>query len=99
MIKTQSCFTRRNFLSSIIVDGRKLTKEAEIKERVVNAFQNVLSESGNWRPSIFGLSFSSLDSDEAGPLEDVFSKEEIHTALSSLKGDKTPRPDEFILAF
>ncbi|KAL6333305.1 hypothetical protein AAG906_028489 [Vitis piasezkii] len=53
------------------VDGRKLTKEAEIKERVVNAFQNILSESGNWRPSILDCLF-----------------------LSSLKGDKTPRPDE-----
>ena len=29
-----------------MVDGRKLTEEAEIKEGVVNAFQNMLSETG-----------------------------------------------------
>ena len=38
---------RRNFLSSIIVDGRKLTEEIEIKEGEVNAFQNILLETGN----------------------------------------------------
>ena len=38
---------RRNFLSSITVDGRKLTEGIEIKEGEVNAFQNILLETGN----------------------------------------------------
>ena len=66
---------RKNFLSSITVDGRKLTKETEIKKGVVNVFQNILLEKGDWRPSILGLPFSSLDSVEAGLLEEAFSVE------------------------
>ena len=90
---------RKNFISSITVDGRKLTKEIEIKEGVVNAFQNILLEKGDWRPSISGLSFSSLDSVQAGLLEDVFSVEEVQAAVFGLNGDKAPGPDEFTLAF
>ena len=50
---------RKNFLASIIVDGRKLTEESEIKKGVVNAFQNILLEKGDWRPSIWGCLFLS----------------------------------------
>ena len=87
---------RKNFLSSITVDGRKLT---EIKEEVVNAFHNVLSEKGDWRPSISGLPFSSLDSVQARLLEDAFSVEEVQTAVFGLNGDKAPGPGGFTLAF
>ena len=90
---------RKNFISSITVDGRKLTEEIEIKEGVVNVFQNILSEKGDWRPSISGLSFSSLDSVQAGLLEDVFSVEKVQAAVFGLNGDKAPGPDEFTLAF
>ena len=68
---------RKNFLASIIVDGRKLTEESEIKKGVVNAFQNILSEKRDWRPSISGLPFSFLDSVQAGLIEDAFSVEEV----------------------
>ncbi|RVW16108.1 hypothetical protein CK203_079053 [Vitis vinifera] len=46
----------------IVVERRKLTEETEIKEGVVNMFQYILSVKGDWRPSISGLPFSSLDS-------------------------------------
>ena len=45
--KMTNAWRRRNFLSSIIVDGRKFTEEIEIKEGEVNAFQNILLETGN----------------------------------------------------
>ncbi|RVX12609.1 hypothetical protein CK203_011720 [Vitis vinifera] len=81
------------------VDGRKLTEETEIKKGVVNAFQNIFSETWDWRLSISELSFSFVDSVKAGLLEDAFSKEEIQTTLSSLSGDKAHGPDGFTLAF
>ena len=37
---------RRNCLKSISINDRKLDKEAEIKEGLVNAFQNLLSTLG-----------------------------------------------------
>lgn len=76
-----------------------MTEEAEIKEGVVNVFQNILSEKGDWRPSISGLPFSFFDSVEAGLLEEAFSVEEVQTAVFGLNGDKAPGPDEFTLAF
>ncbi|KAL6346246.1 hypothetical protein AAG906_033042 [Vitis piasezkii] len=63
----------------------KLTEETEIKEGVVNAFQYILSVKRDWRPSISGLPFSSLDSVEAGLLEEAFSEEEVQIVVSSLK--------------
>ena len=90
---------RKNFLSSITVDGRKLTKETEIKKGVVNVFQNILLEKGDWRPSILGLPFSSLDSVEAGLLEEAFSVEEVQIAVFGLNGDKAPGSDGFTLTF
>ena len=37
---------RRNFLQSIIINGRSLEKEGEINDGLINAFQNLLSTSG-----------------------------------------------------
>ena len=34
---------RRNFLNNIRINGRKLVKESDIKDGLVNAFQNLLS--------------------------------------------------------
>ena len=90
---------RKNFLSSITVDGRKLTEETEMKEGVVNAFQNILSEKRDWRPSISGLPFSFLDSVQAVLIEDAFSMEEVQTAVFGLNGDKAPGPGGFTLTF
>ena len=89
----------RIFFLLITVDGRKLTEETEIKEGVVNVFHNILSEKGDWRPSISGLPFSSLDSVQAGLLEDVFSAKEVQVAVFGLNGDKAPGPNGFTLAF
>ena len=35
---------RRNFLSTVKVNGRRLTNEDEIREEVVNTFHRILSE-------------------------------------------------------
>ncbi|RVW25520.1 hypothetical protein CK203_103509 [Vitis vinifera] len=59
-------------VKGIVVERRKLTKEIEIKEEVVNAFQDILLETGDWGLSISRLSFFSLDSVDAGLLEKAF---------------------------
>ncbi|RVX08497.1 Transposon TX1 uncharacterized 149 kDa protein [Vitis vinifera] len=90
---------RRNFLSKIKVNGVNLSSLAEIKEGVCSAHQTLLSDPGDWRPSINGLNFKELGEGLASSLEVMFSEEEIFAALSSFYGDKAPGPDGFTMAF
>ena len=90
---------RRNCLNSIYINGRKLDKEEDIKEGLIAAFQNLLSDPGGWRPSLPDLNLNRIESEEAASLEENFSEDEIWTAISGLNGDKAPGPDGFPLAF
>ena len=63
---------RRNCLKSISINGRKLDKEAEIKEGLVNAFQNLLSASGGWCPPLPDFAFNEIGYEEAARLEETF---------------------------
>lgn len=47
----------RNFLDKIKINGTRFSKENEIKDGVVQAFQNLLANPEEQRPSINGLSF------------------------------------------
>ena len=60
---------RRNCLNSISINGRKFDKEAEIKEGMVNAFQNLLSAPGGWRPPLPDLALNEFGNEEAARLE------------------------------
>ena len=68
---------RRNCFKSININGRKLDKEANIKEGLVDAFQNLLSASGSWRPILPEIALNEIRSEEATKLEEVFLEEEI----------------------
>ena len=63
---------KRNSLAKIKINGSWLTEKADIKERVVQAFQLLLFDSGDWRSSIDGLLFESLRVQEAARLEEPF---------------------------
>ena len=90
---------RRNYLKSISINCRKLDKEAEIKEGLVNAYQNLLSDPGGWRPPLPDLALNEIGHEEAAKLEEIFSEEEIWAAISGLNSEKAPGPDGFPLAF
>ena len=90
---------RRNYLKSISINGRKLNKEAEIKEGLVNAYQNLLSDPGGWRPPLPDLALNEIGHEEAAKLEEIFSEEEIWAAISGLNSEKALGPDSFPLAF
>ena len=68
---------RRNFLQSLSINGRRLVKEDEIKEGLVNAFQNLFSTPNYWCPPLPGLSFNVTGPEEASKVEEVFTKKEI----------------------
>ena len=44
--RSANAHRRRNYITSISINGRKLEKEAEIKEGLVVAFQNLFSAQG-----------------------------------------------------
>ncbi|RVW34362.1 Transposon TX1 uncharacterized 149 kDa protein [Vitis vinifera] len=90
---------RNNSLDRITINGEMLTEDQEVREGIVNAFQNLLSEEPGWRADIEGLQLKQLNSREAENLEVPFSEEEIHFALMEMRGDKAPGPDGFTMAF
>ena len=77
----------------------KLRVNGVCQEGVAGAFQLLLSEIGEWRPSIEGLAFNSLSLADSATLEVPFFEEEVFSALSSLSGDKASGSDGFTLAF
>ena len=90
---------RNNSLDRIMINGEWLTEDQEVREGIVNAFQNLLSEEPGWRADIEGLHLNQLNPREAEDLEMPFSEEEIHCALMEMRGDKAPDPDGFTVAF
>ena len=90
---------RRNCFKSVIINDRKLDKEADIKEGLVNAFQKLLLAPGGWRPILPQNALNEIGSEEATKFKEVFSEEEIWTAIAGLNGDKALGPDGFPLAF
>ena len=97
--KMTNSHRRRNCLSKIKIDGTWLTEEQEIKGGVVGAFKDLLTDLGDWHPSMEGLDFNRIDVEEAARLDEVFSEKEVCSALSDLNGDKAPSPDGFPLSF
>ena len=56
--KMANAHRRRNLIQNIRINGRRLEKEAKIKEGLVNAFQNLLFAPGCCRPPLLGLPFN-----------------------------------------
>ena len=48
---------RGNTLLNININGRRLAQDTEIKEGLVDAFQNLLSAPNSWRPPLPDLPF------------------------------------------
>ena len=82
--RTTNAHRRRNCVKSISINGKKLEKEAEIKDGLVAAFQNLFSAPVRWSPSLPNMAINEIGSKEAARLEECFSKEEIWTAISGL---------------
>ncbi|RVW39723.1 LINE-1 reverse transcriptase-like [Vitis vinifera] len=97
--KMANAHRRRKQLNRIKVNERCFTGESEIKEEVGRNFQELLTDPGDWKPSIEGLNFERLEEREVERLEQPFSEEEVFEALKGCCGEKAPRPDGFSMAF
>lgn len=90
---------KSNYIECIRIVGVWVEGEKEIKSGIVNAFQELLSDLGEWRASVEGLNFSRLNGLESGSLESSFSELQIFSALKDLNGDKASGLDGFTMAF
>ena len=90
---------RKNYLSSLEVDGHIFEDKQDIKEQVVHFYHSLYQESDPWRPEVDGLAFDSIDPIDRDLFERPFEKEEVFQVLQNMEGDKAPRPDGFTMAF
>ena len=90
---------RRNTISLLYINSELVREEEALRQGITNAFENLLSYSGDWRANLAGLNFSKLSASQAENLERPFLEIEIFSVLNDLNGDKVPRPDGFTVTF
>ena len=66
---------------------------------MAKTFQNLLTKSGDWNPSLAGLDFERIGDEDIVRLEEAFSEKKVFSALSELNGNKAPGPNGFTIAF
>ncbi|RVW34357.1 Transposon TX1 uncharacterized 149 kDa protein [Vitis vinifera] len=71
-----SAHRRNNALDRVKVNGEWLSEEQEVRERIVNTFQQMISEDMEWKADIGRLQIDHISQQEAENLED-FTKKEI----------------------
>ena len=94
-----SAHRRANYMDKIKINWVRLTEEQEIREGVVNVFQQQLLESAEWRVDIGSLQFNQISLQEAGMLELPFTEAEVQAALMDMNEDEALGLDCFTLAF
>ena len=90
---------RNNSLDRVKINGEWLSEKQEVREGIANAFQQSLSEDRGWEADIGRIQLDRISQQEAENLELSFSKNEVHSALMEMNGDKAPGPDGFTVAF
>ena len=86
-------------MDRIKVNGIWLLEEQEVRTGIANAFKQLLTEDSEWQADIGGLNLNQISQQEAEILEFPFSKDEVHSALMDMNGDKASSPDGFTVAF
>ncbi|RVW84277.1 LINE-1 reverse transcriptase-like [Vitis vinifera] len=94
-----SAHRRNNSLDRVKINGEWLLKEQEVREGIVNTFQQLLSEDTGWKADIGRLQLDQINQQEAENMEIPFTEIEVHTALMEMNGDKAPGPNGFTVAF
>ncbi|XP_059669374.1 uncharacterized protein LOC132314538 [Cornus florida] len=90
---------RGNHIGRIRVDEALFCKEEEICKGIADYYSLLFTESDGWRPVLAGLHFDSISGEDCSVLEELFSEEEVLSAVKSCNGDKAPGPDGFSMRF
>ena len=88
-----------NTMRGVEVDGIMYEVDSDIQDQVVGFYKSLYQEPEDWRPTVNGLDFASLDEFDRLSLEREFDREEIIAALQEAEGDKAPGPDGFTITF
>jgi hypothetical protein len=88
-----------NQIDSLTINGAMSRYFMEIKEHIVQYYNNLYFENCSWRPRVEGLSFLSIDEEESIWLERAFEEKEVWDVIRNLNGDKVPGPNGFTMAF
>jgi hypothetical protein len=97
--RTANANRRNNCIESMMHGELKWETQDEIREGIVDFYQDLYSEREAWRPVLGGVEFNSLGAEEATHIERPFSEEEVVIALKQISGEKASGPDGFTLAF
>jgi hypothetical protein len=88
-----------NQVDSLTINGAISRNSVEIKEHIVQYYNNLYFENCSWWSRVEGLSFLSIDAEESIWLERAFEEKEVWDVIRDLNRDKAPSPDGFIMAF
>ncbi|XP_028068451.1 uncharacterized protein LOC114271028 [Camellia sinensis] len=89
---------RKNFLDSVVVEGRRVEDPVQVKQEVVRHFSQLFSEDWKLRPKLLGP-FAIISPADVGSLEAAFTEDEVWEAVQACDGNKAPGPDGFNLNF
>ena len=91
--------SRVNCIEKICRGGRAFKSPHEIKEEVVQFYEDLYKSDSSVRPKLDNLSFPFISSDTQSWLEKKFEEDEVHRALDQCDGDKAPGQDGFNFSF
>ena len=86
-------------MDKVEVDGVVFKESSEIREKVVHFYESLYQESETWRPTVDGLEFAVITTNDNALVERQFDKDEVLQVVKDLQGDKAPGPDDFTMAF
>jgi hypothetical protein len=97
--KMANSHRRYNYMERVEVDGVVYEEVPEVCEIVVHFYESLYQEHEPWRPTVNGLDFGVISSEERDMLKRKFKTEEVLQVVKDLQGDKAPGPDGFTMAF
>ena len=97
--KMANSHRRYNNMERVVVDGVVYEDDSVIRAKVVQFYESLYQELESWRPTVNGLDFEVISSEERDMLERSFTSEEVLQVVKDLQGDKAPGPDGFTMAF
>ena len=75
--KMANSHKKHSEMTSLKIDRVWHKEGQDLQQGIVNAFQSMLADPGNWRANVEGLTFSKLEDQEAARLEKPFTEEEV----------------------
>ena len=90
---------RNNCIENLMIDGAVTTNQDRIVHHVEQFFMNLYSKQHVQHPFPNILDFPRISRDNVDWLEKPFEESEVLEVIKEFNGDKSPRPNGFLMAF